>query len=62
MDDLTIIGIVGGTIALLFLIGCARIGWRIGVHLNAPPRGSEKDFDKRVEDKVNAVLARRDAF
>ena len=61
MSDLQIIGIVGGTIALLFFIACARLGMRIGAHLNAPPRGSEKDFDKRVEDKVNAVLARRDA-
>ncbi len=61
MSDLQIIGIVGGVVILLFFIACARIGRRIGVHLNAPPRGSEKDFDKRVEDKVNAVLARRDA-
>ena len=43
MSDLTIIGIVGGTIALLFFIGCARIGWRIGVHLNAPPRKRSDD-------------------
>ncbi len=43
MSDLTIIGIIGGAVILLFFIACARIGMRIGVHLNAPPRKHSDD-------------------
>ncbi len=60
MSDLQIIGIIGGAIVLLFFIACARIGRRIGVHLNAPPR-KDVDIDKLVEERVRAVLARKDA-
>ncbi len=39
MSDMTIIGII----ALLMAIGAIRIGWRAGVHLNAPPRKRSED-------------------
>ena len=58
MSDLTIIGII----VFLMVVGGLRIGWRVGVHLNAPPRShdrSDEDIDKIVEDRVEAALARR---
>ncbi len=60
MSDLEIIGYVGGAFVLLFFVACWKIGRRISAHLNAPPR-KDVDLDKLVEDRVNAVLARRDA-
>jgi len=39
MSDLTIIGII----AALIIAGAIRIGWRVGVHLNAPPRKRDDD-------------------
>ena len=64
MSDLTIVGIVVGTVALIFFIGCWKIGRRLAVHLNAPPRShdrTDKDIDKIIEDRVAAALARRGA-
>ncbi len=59
MSDLEIIGYVGGAFILLFFVACWKIGRRIRVHLNAPPR-KDVDIDKIVEDRVSAALARRD--
>ena len=39
MSDLTIILIIAFVIA----VGGLRVGWRMGVHLNAPPRKRSDD-------------------
>ncbi len=60
MSDLQIIGII----VLVIFIAVIRVGWLAGRKLSEPPRKrdrSDEDIDKIVEDRVNAVLARKDA-
>ncbi len=56
--------VIGLTIVALMLFGFLRLGMGLGRHIMNPPRDhkrADKDLDKIIEDRVNAVLARRDA-
>ncbi len=56
--------IIGWTIVVLMLLGFLNLGLAAGKHIMNPPRDhdrADKNIDKIVEDRVNAILARRDA-
>ena len=58
MSDLSIIGII----VLVMFIAVIRVGWLAGRKLSEPRRRhgrADKNIEKIVEDRVNAILARK---